>query len=46
MVAGLPLTAWALLIAAVGLGLAIELVFYFKHRRRGASRKSRSGRSR
>ncbi|MDA2930844.1 hypothetical protein MYX84_13015 [Acidobacteria bacterium AH-259-O06] len=46
MVAGLPLTAWALLIAAVGLGLVIELVFYFKHRRRSTSRKSRSGRSR
>jgi hypothetical protein len=32
MIAGLPWTAWILLIASVGLGLAIELVFYFNHR--------------
>lgn len=34
MIAGLPWTAWLLWIAAVGLGLAIELVFYMRHRRR------------
>ena len=31
--AGLPWTAWLLLIASFGLGLAIELVFYFRQRR-------------
>ncbi len=31
--AGLPWTAWLLWIAAVGLGLVIELIFYFNHRR-------------
>jgi hypothetical protein len=34
MIAGLPWTAWLLWIAAIGLGLAIELVFYFRHQRR------------
>lgn len=34
MIAGLPWTAWVLLLAAVGLGLAIELTFYVNHRRR------------
>jgi hypothetical protein len=38
MIAGLPWTAWILLIASVGVGLAIELVFYLKHR--AASRKA------
>ncbi len=37
MIAGLPWTAWLLLIASVGLGLSIVLVFYFTHRRNGAS---------
>ncbi len=32
MIAGLPWTAWLLLIAAVGLGLVVELIFYFRHR--------------
>ncbi|MCZ6485939.1 MAG: hypothetical protein O6826_09600 [Acidobacteria bacterium] len=32
MIAGLPWTAWLLLIAAVGLGLMVELIFYFRHR--------------
>ena len=31
--AGLPWTAWLLLIASFGLGLTIELVFYFRQRR-------------
>ncbi|HVS65439.1 MAG TPA: hypothetical protein VMT85_18270 [Thermoanaerobaculia bacterium] len=31
-IAGLPPTAWLLIAAAGGLGLAIELVFYFRHR--------------
>lgn len=35
MIAGLPWTAWLLLIVAVGLGLAVELAFYFAHRRPG-----------
>jgi len=33
MIAGLPWTSWTLLLAAVGLGLAVELIFYFKHRK-------------
>jgi hypothetical protein len=33
MIAGLPWTSWLLLVVAVGLGLAVELVFYFKHRK-------------
>ncbi len=33
MMAGLPLTAWLLLGAAIGLGLGVELIFYFAHRR-------------
>ncbi len=33
MIAGLPWTAWLLWIAAIGLGLAIELVFYLRHQR-------------
>lgn len=32
MIAGLPWSSWLLLAAAVGLGLGIELVFYFTHR--------------
>lgn len=32
MIAGLPWTAWLLLVAAVGIGLALELGFYFTHR--------------
>lgn len=32
MIAGLPWTAWLLLGAAVGLGLVIELVFFFNQR--------------
>ena len=35
MIAGLPWTAWLLLIASVGLGLSIVLVFYFTHRQNG-----------
>ncbi len=33
--AGLPWTAWLLLLASFGLGLAIELAFYINQRRRG-----------
>ena len=33
MIAGLPLTAWLLLATAIGLGLAVELLFFFAHRR-------------
>jgi len=33
MLAGLSWTAWLLLVAAVGLGLGVELVFFFKQRR-------------
>jgi len=32
MVLGLPISAWALLFLAVGLGLGIELAFYLRHR--------------
>ena len=32
-IAGLPWTAWLLWIAALGLGLTTELIFYFKQRR-------------
>ncbi len=32
MIYGLPLTAWLLLVAAVGIGLAIELVFFLRNR--------------
>ena len=31
-IAGLPPTAWLMIASAGGLGLAIELVFYFRHR--------------
>lgn len=31
-IAGLPPTAWLMIAGAGGLGLAIELVFYFRHR--------------
>ena len=34
MLAGLPWNAWLLLIAAVGIGLTIELVHYIRGRRR------------
>ncbi len=33
MIAGLPLTAWLLLGTAIGLGLGVELFFFFAHRR-------------
>ena len=33
MIAGLPWTSWILLLLAVGLGLALELAFYFRHRK-------------
>lgn len=33
MIAGLPLTAWLLLGTAIGLGLVVELLFFFGHRR-------------
>ncbi len=33
MIGGLPLTAWLLLGAAIGLGLVVELLFFFAHRR-------------
>ena len=32
-IAGLPWTAWLLWVAALGLGLTTELIFYFKQRR-------------
>jgi hypothetical protein len=35
MIAGLPWTAWLLLISSVGLGLGIVLVFYFSQRQSG-----------
>jgi hypothetical protein len=34
VVAGLPLSAWLLLLASFGIGLALELAFYFRHRPR------------
>ena len=37
MIAGLPWTAWLLLIVSVGLGLSVVLVFYLTHRRNGAA---------
>ncbi len=37
MIAGLPWTAWLLLIVAVGLGLSIVLVFYVTQRHGGPS---------
>ncbi|HVS13588.1 MAG TPA: hypothetical protein VMV46_06680 [Thermoanaerobaculia bacterium] len=36
MIAGLPATAWLMLLAAGGIGLAVELVFFFRHRQRAA----------
>ncbi|HUH13300.1 MAG TPA: hypothetical protein VMK65_09325 [Longimicrobiales bacterium] len=32
MIAGLPLASWALILVAVGAGLAIELAFFRAHR--------------
>jgi hypothetical protein len=37
MIAGLPLTAWLLLGLAIGLGLAVELLFFLAHRRSAGS---------
>ncbi len=37
MIAGLPWTAWLLLLVSVGLGLGIVLNFYRTHRRKGPS---------
>ena len=37
MIAGLPWTAWLLLLLSVGLGLGIVLIFYRTHRRNGTS---------
>lgn len=34
MIAGLDWTVWLLFLAAVGLGLAVEVRFYLGHRRR------------
>lgn len=34
MIAGLPVTAWLLLLASVGVGLAIEVGFFRRHRLR------------
>jgi hypothetical protein len=34
VIVGLPWAAWLLLIASVGLGLGIELVYYVRQRRR------------
>jgi len=36
MIAGLPVDAWLLLVAAVGLGLTLELAFYRARRRERA----------
>ena len=33
MIAGLPWTAWLLLLVAVSAGLAVEIRFYYRHRR-------------
>ena len=33
MMGGLPLTAWLLLGTAIGVGLVVELLFFFAHRR-------------
>ncbi len=43
MIAGLPWTAWLLLVAAVGVGLAIELVFFFNQRSADQSPAAQSG---
>lgn len=32
MIAGLPLASWVLLVAAVGLGLGLELAYLWAHR--------------
>ena len=37
MIAGLPWTAWLLLIVSVGLGLSIVIVFYQTHRQNESS---------
>ena len=37
MIAGLPWTSWLLILAAVGLGLALVLAFYIAHRDDDAS---------
>jgi hypothetical protein len=37
MIAGLPWTAWLLLLVSVGLGLGIVLIFNRTHRRNGTS---------
>ena len=36
MIAGLPLGAWILLAAGVGIGLALEVAFYRAHPRNGS----------
>ena len=37
MILGLPWTAWLLLLASVGLGLAIVVFFYWRQHRRPGS---------
>jgi hypothetical protein len=37
VIAGLPATAWLMILAAGGLGLAVELAFFLRHRRRVAA---------
>lgn len=46
LIAGLPATAWLLIVAAGGLGLAVELVFYLRHRRRWTQEGEGSGQAR
>jgi len=38
MIAGLPWTAWLLLVVSIGLGLAVELRFYLSQRKRGSTK--------
>jgi len=40
-IAGLPLAAWLLLVASFGLGLAVELAFYWRQRSRSSARSER-----
>jgi hypothetical protein len=45
-IAGLPPTAWLMILAAGGVGLTIELVFYLRHRRRWSGSRERRGEGR
>lgn len=43
MIAGLHWTAWLLMVVSVGLGMTVELMFFFRQRRTIVKRKRSEG---